>query len=250
MTITKDKSFKILSSASLHIIAMILMLFDHLAGSWVMPIDWFNAIGRIAFPIFAFLNVEGHFHTSDQKKYLKRLAVFALISEIPFDMMTESVVFYPFHQNVIVLFLLGQLIFMWLDKIRSEYKSFHKYFMCGVAMLVGFLASYLVMADYNGPGMLMLYTFYWLREDKALYKVLQLAFMWYINCEMLKGYFYPVTVFGHYFEIQQQGLACLALPLIWMYSGKRGLHSKAFQYFCYAFYPAHMLILALIVMFR
>ena len=58
---------------------------------------------------------------------------------------------------------------------------------------------------------------------------------------------YPISVFGAEFEPCQQGLALLALVPIWLYHGRQGYHSKAFQYACYVFYPAHMLVLALLV---
>ena len=69
----------------------------------------------------------------------------------------------------------------------------------------------------------------------------------WINVEMLGGLMYPVSLFGAEFELCQQGLALLSLPLVWLYHGRQGYHSKKFQYFCYAFYPVHMLILALVL---
>ena len=59
--------------------AMLFMLCDHLWGTLVSGNDWLTCIGRIAFPIFAFMIVEGYFHTSDLKKYVKRIFIFALI---------------------------------------------------------------------------------------------------------------------------------------------------------------------------
>ena len=78
------------TSASLHIIAMILMLCDHLWGTIVPGNDWLTCIGRISFPMFAFMIVEGYFHTSNLKNYVKRLLIFALISEIPFNLAMGS----------------------------------------------------------------------------------------------------------------------------------------------------------------
>lgn len=63
---------------------------------------------------------------------------------------------------------------------------------------------------------------------------------------MLGGYYYDVELFGHTFELVQQGLAILALIPIWLYRGKQGYHAKWFQYFCYAFYPLHLLVLYII----
>ena len=62
------------------------------------------------------------------------------------------------------------------------------------------------------------------------------------------GMVYQWELFGHMFEVRQQYFAVLALVPIWLYNGKQGYHSKWFQYFCYAFYPGHILILWLLMM--
>lgn len=56
--------------------------------------------GRLAFPIFAFMAVEGYFHTHSFQKYALRLLLFAVLSEVPFDLMYGGTWFYPVHQNV------------------------------------------------------------------------------------------------------------------------------------------------------
>ena len=95
------------TSFTLHILAMIFMLCDHLWGTIVPGNDWLTCIGRISFPIFAFMIVEGYFHTKSVKKYVLRLLIFALISEIPFNLMMGSGIFYPIHQNVLWSFLIA-----------------------------------------------------------------------------------------------------------------------------------------------
>ena len=113
MSIYKMKSFKSsyidISAAVLHIIAMILMLMDHLWATLFPAQDWLTCAGRLAFPIFAFMTVEGYFYTHNLKKYIFRLFLFALLSEVPFDLMYGGTWFYPVHQNVIWTFLLGIL---------------------------------------------------------------------------------------------------------------------------------------------
>lgn len=89
------------TSFSLHLIAMFTMLCDHLWGTVIPGNDWLTCIGRISFPIFAFMIVEGYFHTKNLKKYVLRLLFFAVISEIPFNLAVGSRLFYPIHQNVL-----------------------------------------------------------------------------------------------------------------------------------------------------
>lgn len=91
----------------LHIIAMTFMLMDHLWATLLPAQDWLTCVGRLAFPIFAFMAVEGYFHTHSFKKYILRLLLFAVLSEIPFDLMYGGTWFYPFHQNVIWTLLIG-----------------------------------------------------------------------------------------------------------------------------------------------
>ena len=108
-----------ISSAGLHLLAMGLMLCDHLWATVVPGNDWLTDIGRLAFPIFAFMTVEGYFHTSNLKKYVLRLLAFAIISEIPFNLMLGSRLFYPIHQNVLWTFLLGIWMIHWNEKAKN-----------------------------------------------------------------------------------------------------------------------------------
>ena len=96
------------TSFSLHIMAMIFMLCDHIWGISLVKSDVFTCIGRLTFPIYAFLIVEGYFHTGNIKKYVKRLLLFAVLSEIPFNLVMGSRLFHPLHQNVLWSFLISR----------------------------------------------------------------------------------------------------------------------------------------------
>lgn len=111
-----------LSAAALHIIAMTLMLMDHLWATLLSAQDWLTCAGRLAFPIFAFMTVEGYFHTRNLKRYALRLLLFALLSEVPFDLMYGGTWFYPVHQNVIWTLLLGLLGVHLMETVRKKQK--------------------------------------------------------------------------------------------------------------------------------
>lgn len=235
-----------ISSASLHILAMILMLCDHLWATVIPGNDWLTCIGRLAFPIFAFMLVEGYFHTRSVKRYALRLLFFAVISEIPFNLMYSSSVFYPLHQNVIWTLLIGLGMIHINEKARKTGKTVAVGLTrVGTVLLGGFLGL-ITFADYNAAGVLMILVFYFFRGHSLWCFLLQALGLYYINFEMLKGLVFPITLFGNTFEIPQQGLAILSLVFIWLYRGRKGYCAKWFQLLCYWFYPAHMLLLWLI----
>ena len=102
---------------------------------------------------------------------------------------------------------------------------------------------------YAVTGVLTVLVFYFFRGRAWWCLAGQLLALYWLNVEMLGGLMYPVQLFGVSFEICQQGFALLALVPIWLYRGRQGYHSRWFQYFCYAFYPVHMLLLALALQF-
>jgi len=99
---------------TLKMIAAVTMLIDHVGYIFFPQYVLLRIIGRISFPIFAFLIVEGFMHTRDVKKYIFRMIIFALITEIPFDFAFYGT-FNWGHQNVLVTFLLA-LVAMYIDR--------------------------------------------------------------------------------------------------------------------------------------
>lgn len=242
---TNTKKFET-TSFSLHLMAMLFMLCDHLWGTIVPGNDWLTCIGRVCFPIYAFLLVEGYFHTSNLKKYVKRLLLFAVISEIPFNLAMASSVIYPFHQNVLWSFLIALGLIHCNEKAKSTGKLWLRIIVAVFTILAGYLLGLITMVDYYHAGILMVLTFYFFHHRNWWDYVGQLLCLGYINLELLGGFGYEVVLFGETVFLTRQGLALLALIPIWLYKGKQGYHSKWWKYFCYAFYPAHLLILGLL----
>lgn len=236
-----------ISAALLHIIAMALMLMDHLWATLLPAQDWLTCAGRLAFPIFAFMTVEGYFHTRSFKKYILRLLLFAVLSEIPFDLMYGGTWFYPVHQNVIWTFLIGLSGIHLMEAARKKKKLWLFLPVSALVVLAGVVLGTICMVDYYGAGVLMVFIFYFFRGRKWWCMAGQLLTLYWVNVELLGGLMYPIRLFGMDIELCQQGLALFALIPIWLYRGRQGYHSKAFQLSCYAFYPVHMLILVLIL---
>lgn len=232
-----------LSSAALHVFAMLLMLCDHLWGTIVPGNQWLNSVGRLAFPIFAFLIVEGYMHTKNLRHYVLRLLLFALLSEIPFNLMLSDRLFNPVHQNVLWTFLLGLGCIHLNELARRRNKTWLSVLTAVGTLLGGMLAGYLAMVDYYGVGVVTVLVFYFFRGRRWWQILAQAAALYYLNTEVLSGLYFEAELLGFRFTIVQQSLAVLALIPLWLYRGRQGYHAKWFRWMCYLFYPLHMLAL-------
>ena len=245
---TKKFRFE-LTSFALHIMAMVFMIFDHLWG--VFATDgylWMTCIGRLTYPIFAFMIVEGYFHTKNLKKYVLRLLIFALISEIPFNLVMSSSWIAPLHQNVLWTFLIGILLIFLNEKANKKALWVRALVLLGT-ILLGCLLGIITFVDYNHGGVLIILMFYVFRERKWWALLGQIVCLYFISVEVISGQFIPIELFGKTFELVVQSFCVLALIPIWLYQGKQGPYNKAIRYLYYGFYPAHLLLFALIRMF-
>ncbi len=233
-----------LSSTALRYIAMVFMLLDHMWATLISGNNWMTYVGRMAMPIFAFLVAEGYVHTGNLKKYKMRLFIFGLLSEIPFNLMVAGSCIFPFHQNVMFTLLIGLLVIERIDTIRKN-KTPKEICKNGFIIIGLCILSVITFVDYNITGVLTVVMFYVLRRVPFA-PVWQLVGMILINIVMRKGMYIPITIGTFTFEFITQGFAVFSLLLIWMYNGKKGCSEKGVQYFAYAFYPLHMLVLYLI----
>ena len=211
------------------------MVCSHLSCTILWGIQWLDVIGRIAFPIFAFLLAEGYTRTSNRNAYFKRLFLFALLSEIPFNLMAEGTLFFPFHQNVLFTFVISFIFMDWIENAKGT-----RWFATRAALgcVAGYLLGFVTFVDYFGYGVLMVLIFY-LFHNLKWHHIPEFLSMAYINLSV-GGLVFPVTVLNHTIEIPKQGFALLALIPIWMYNEKQG--RKLPKYALYIFYPAHMLL--------
>ncbi len=228
----------------LQLIAVVLMLCDHIWATYMSFGNWLTYIGRLAFPIFAFFIAEGFCRTSDVKKYALRLLGFGIVSEIPFNLFYSSRTFNPYHQNVMFTLLLGLLAIIVIDRLKKD-RSAKNIALSVLFLLLITVASVIGFVDYGLSGVLTVVMFYLFRNFPFAW-VLQLVGMVLINITFFEGQVIPFELFGKAFEIPTQGFAVFSLIPIWLYGGKRYVKNKILQYGFYAFYPVHMLILYLI----
>lgn len=210
-----------MNSALLKIIALITMMIDHYGAIFYPDVMMYRIIGRLAFPIYCFLLVEGYLHTHDVKKYAKRLLLFALISEFPFDLAFYGELGFA-HQNIFFTLLIGLAAIYFID-------HWQKYGVKpGYIFLFASILAMILAVDYNIAGIIYIIMFYFTRNTPKNYRILHLAIiLFFVNLLMLS---------------QLQQFALLSLPLIYLYNGKPGPKSKLLQWLFYAAYPLHLLV--------
>ena len=264
---TTEKTSYGLSGAALKWIAIITMTIDHFAVA-----VWFNIychdfiihpeyktafrimrfIGRIAFPIFIFLMIEGYKHTHSRLKYLLRMLLFAFISEVPYDLAFYKKPLYMDKQNVFFTLFIGLATIAVMDLIdivlrEIFYGENHiKRSKPGLSGLPPLpmkwqLICYLLDIGLTTVGM---GTAWYLKTDYSWVGVLAICIAWrFCDIRMLSmGLSCASLLFSSLSELY--GAAAL-LP-IGLYNGKRG---RQIKYLFYLYYPAHLLIFWLIIRF-
>ncbi len=242
----KENRFKILSSNNLKMLAIILMFCDHLGKSLLLNYGWLTYIGRLAFPLFAFLVAEGYNNTSNFKKYFKRMLIYALISEIPFNLLFGGVI-YLGGANVLFTFVIALVVIRVIDL------SWKKDRVLGVgvgilATLIGFLVATLIYTDYYGPGVIIVVGF-WLFGKIKFGWILQILVLLYINWVVYAGECFVIVLSSYEFLVPIQSLAVFSMIPILMYNGMLGRGGEKFKKFAYIFYPVHMAMLGILMIF-
>lgn len=235
------QKYKVLSGSALKVIATLTMFVDHTAHALMQknPISLFQladktisvyyimrAVGRIAFPIFVFLLVEGFLHTRSKKKYAMRLFVFAVISEIPWNLEHSGKYFMPESQSVFVSLFFSLLALCALDHVlHGEDDERPKWV---VAFVGVFFVQAFIRSDYGTRAMALAMAIYLMREQPVVQAVLGSSILYGQSYSSL---LYPLCTISAFVPIN-------------MYNGKRGfIRGRVLQLIFYAIYPAHMLLL-------
>lgn len=221
---------RILDGTAIKLSAALSMAMDHIGDIFFPGVTIFRIIGRIAMPVFAFFVAEGYIHTHDKKKYLLRLFIFALVSEIPFDLALIGRIGLD-HQNIMFTFTLAVSGLMVFDRITRPDEFTGKTDLSNIfvgavfIILLGALALFLRF-DYSFFAVVAVFIFYFLKDRKHWIRVTAGA-----------GFLTVTRTMGYYI------FTFLSLIPLLMYNGQRG---KGFKWFFYVFYPGHLMILFLI----
>lgn len=211
-----------LDGTVLKLIACLSMFIDHLGAVCFSGMMGFRIIGRLAFPIYCFLLVEGAVHTHDMKKYILRMGIFALISEVPFDLAFYHRLVYTGHQNVFFTLGLGLLAIWFLEHPIEQLDIPDVLYKLLVIIAAGLIAEFF-NTDYGFTGIAVICIFYYLRGQPQLK--------------------YPIAAILLAAMGGVEFYAVLALIPILLYNGQRGRQTKVMQYGFYIFYPAHLLLI-------
>lgn len=213
------EQWKGLSGSALKIIALVSMTMDHIAyylmehGS--LMYDLMRTMGRMAFPIFAFLLVEGYDHTRSTRKYALSLLAFALISEIPWWLLNHDNT-----HNVFFTLLLGLIVIEGINKLGK------KPLLWAVLIITICTIAIFLHVDYEYSGILLICTFHIFKPDKVTKCLLATLFM------------YQYGVIGLW----------LGLAVILCYNGQRGfIKGQYTKYLWYAYYPLHLMTITILL---
>lgn len=229
---------------SMKLIAIILMMIDHIGALFFPNIVLFRIIGRLCMPIFAFCIAEGYKHTKDRKKeitifknsknkviyaadniYLYRLFLFACISQIPYTLVFDTT-----QLNIIFSFFISLLL---LKLINNK-----KYIIIPILIGITLYINYLFSIEIVWLVALMVITFYyrkeWFNDNIILICFIQLIGVWY--------YIYNGVFIYQTYNIVSSLLLLLLFKYIPMKNIKRKLPKQLF----YWFYPLHLVILGFI----
>ena len=244
---TNTGRIRAMTGFSLKVTACAAMLGDHIAKGlhltglplWILS----HLAGRIAFPLFCFLLAEGYFCTSNVRKYTLRVLILGVLSEPLFDLALHGTVFFPDAQNTCFTLALGLILFSLLDRIhKSCHGDYRKSGALQAASILIFaLAASLLKTDYGALGIGALAAFYLGRAHECgtrthrPFPTIEWSFFSYLAACMilnLDGFSEPA--------------AFLSVPVILMYNGRQGFHSRAVRNAFYLFYPLHLALLILL----
>lgn len=230
----KKSKFGFLSSNVLKIIAVIAMVIDHSAVVFSLePMSVFRGIGRLAFPIFAFLIAQGAVRSKNKLKYILRLVLFAFISEIPFDLAFGDSWFDMKNQNVYFTLVLGLLSCIAYDFLRKKNLGILAF----VSAFIFGLGAFFLHSDYGFMGVIVITLMAVFSSAAPSVKFIGLT----LSAFMTSIVYTPPLGFGF---LQAQLPAVFSAAPLSLYNGKRG--KRVNKYVFYAFYPVHILVLYLI----
>lgn len=221
-----------MTTFQIKLLAITTMLIDHVGLYLMGDYEPLRIIGRLAFPLFAWLVANGAYYTKDIKKYFLRLLVFAAVAQIPFMLLNQKTFPSLVSQNALFTLALGLLAVIII-------KSSNNKFIWIITSVVISLFAYLFKTEYGAAGVLSVLAFYFFFRDIKLMAISQITIFLCFYFVSIPGLFInkiilikPTEIFG-----------LLSLFIIAAYNQHEG---KKMRYIFYWFYPAQLLFIYIV----
>ena len=215
-----------LTNNQLKLIAMVSMLLDHVGLVLFPDLLIFRVLGRVSFPIFAYMIAEGCFYTKNRAKYLLQLLILGLGCQVVFQIATGML-----YQGILITFSLSVIMIFAIDFFLRR-KCFWRGAVMTLTLLGGIFACVIAPilfkeqgydVDYGYVGVLIPIVVYYM--PGKLWKLIALGALLAVMASFSEAY---------------QWVSLASLPLLYFYNGRRGRASL--KYLFYVFYPVHLVV--------
>lgn len=249
------------SAAVLKIIAMVIMVIDHVSVMFYQYLseyyDLMRIIGRISFPIFAYLITDGMIHSKNKIKYILQMLIIGFViqivevyilhmsdGEIMSTLGFSALIIYFLQKPSWKLKLLAVVPFVIIILGDFDLKLTPFYFQYGIygsIVIVGFylcyLLSYKLIDWFNLNKDMEKHEF--VKTNKFMLIRNGISSIFFIIINILYGLLRQKIQFG----IKYQVFSIIAVLFILLYNGTRGYNKPWFKWFCYIFYPLQFILI-------
>ncbi len=217
-----------MTSFHIKIIAILAMIIDHIGLFFFPEHTILRDIGRLAFPLFAWLIANGAYHTHDIQKYMKRLLALAVVSQVPFTIANQHIGSPLFYLNVVFTLVLGLLSIYILKNCRNKLQATVLVIACaGIANCIH--------SDYGAAGVLSIVAFYIFYTNKKAMILSQVTIMSILPAiTLILMSVKNIDLSSYYLSSFTETYGLLSLCIIFLYNNKVGNKMK---YLFYIFYP-------------
>jgi len=222
-----------MSSFLLKIFALFFMIIDHM-GFILFPDNiLFRAIGRLAFPLFAYQMAVGFFHTKNKKKHILKLLIFAIICQIPHSIML-NLYKSEYSLNIIFTFILALLIIYAFELLKPYSPDSNKFnfkntlisfFLSLICIIIGVYLN----VDYTWYGIALVISFYFSLNKKWL-SIILFFLLINLNCLITRSF---MALLGY--------ISLFDIIFILFFNGKKGYKCSWLFYIIYALHLLPML---------
>lgn len=241
---TERSDKKGLSSLAIRIVGCLAMTWG--AAQQILPestVDWATYMLWFSYTIFAFLLAEGIGKTISKRLYFRRLLLFAIVSEVPYDLLFTGNVWDTSRQSIMCTLLLGFIVLCAAQQVK---KKFDNMILTGLTLAVlGGGATWvawrfgLEMGKYG----ILIIIFFYISLNVTYTRLMELIFFVVFLLYVSADNYFNIMINDLYYSIPDKSFALLGVIVTWFYSGKRGPNSLLLKTAFYLYYPLMLLAL-------